>query len=109
MPQAQQGTVFASPHTLVFLSPVESGAYRAALVARGVNVVVERAGASTYDCSLSNYAASAGIKDYFNVEVPHADGRNKSAEAQRDIVKIIMGILKIKPSGVTAEQSNRKE
>lgn len=58
------------------------------LTARGVNVMVETTSARTTDCSLSHYAALAGIRPYVNLEV--ADG---DAETQLRMLGIVMDAL----------------
>jgi hypothetical protein len=40
------------------------------------------------DCSMSNYAALKGIRDYINIEVIHTDG-----ESQRHMIDVALGLL----------------
>lgn len=54
---------------------------------RGVNVLYEVVSAKN-DCSMSNYAALSGIRNYVNVEVVHGD-----AAAQKRMIDIVVPLL----------------
>ena len=54
---------------------------------KGVNVLYEPVSPAKNDCSLSNYAALKGIRDYFNVEVVQTDGAS-----QQRIVDILLDV-----------------
>ena len=60
----------------------------AALSARGINVILESVSATRNDCSLSNYAALAGLRDYVNIEVVHGD-----AAAQGAMIDAILPVM----------------
>ncbi|WP_018698925.1 hypothetical protein [Amorphus coralli] len=80
----------ASEDSLVITAVLKGDEARAAplverLTARGVNVMVETTSARSTDCSLSHYAALAGIRPYLNIEV--ADG---DADTQRRMLDIVM-------------------
>lgn len=85
---------FASEDTLVFVASTQpssqDGYLRgvvSALTQRGINVIAEHVTPRTQDCSLSNYAATRGIRSYFNAEVVHGD-----TTTQRRLVEAIMQI-----------------
>jgi len=78
--------------TLVFVAslaadgadPVVDGMVKK-LVDNGMHVMREHVTAKSNDCSLSNYAALAGLPNYYNVEVVHGDGN-----AQRKMIELVM-------------------
>lgn len=85
----------ASPDSLVIMATTRSpdadpGIQRLVdrLTDQGVNVMVEHASSRHSDCSLSNYAALAGISPYLNLEV-----RDGDSATQRRMVDIAMKIL----------------
>jgi hypothetical protein len=55
------------------------------LNASGINVMYETVSKTHNDCSLSNFAALSGLRDYINVEVVHGD-----SPAQQRIVSVVM-------------------
>lgn len=88
--------LFRPVNTLVFLSSAQHSSprtqkFKDGLVSNGVNVIWEHVDTSNNDCSLSNYAALAGIDNYFNVEVGDSEEKNsESAQAQKKIVDLIV-------------------
>lgn len=64
---------------------------------RGINVVYELVSPDRNDCSLSNYAALQGIRNYINIEVWRGD-----TETQLRIVDIVMALLRDRPIGELA-------
>ncbi len=54
----------------------------------GINVLYEVVSSEQNDCSMSNYAALKGIRDYINIEVIHTDG-----ESQRHMIDVALGLL----------------
>lgn len=80
--------------TLVFVASTRApkddpnlGQFVKALNERGVHVLYEVVTAKN-DCSMSNYAALSGIRNYVNVEVVHGD-----AAAQKRMIDIIVPLL----------------
>ncbi|MDQ0316957.1 hypothetical protein [Amorphus orientalis] len=59
------------------------------LTEAGLNVLVETTSAGRSDCSLSHYAALAGISPYLNLEV--RDGDDATQKRMLDIVMTILG------------------
>jgi hypothetical protein len=51
----------------------------------GINVMYEQVTPARNDCSMSNYAALNGIRNYFNLEVEHGD-----STTQKLMIDIIM-------------------
>lgn len=65
----------------------------AALTAAGVPVIVETVDRQDLDCSLSNHAALAGLRPYYNVEV-----RDGASALQTWIVSIVMEVAGVAPN-----------
>jgi hypothetical protein len=91
-------------HTLIFVSSVAETARDPNLVSfvrklneRGINVIYELVSMARNDCSMSNYAALQGLRNYLNIEVVHDD-----TETQLKIVDIVMQLLKEGPIGELA-------
>src|SRR5215469_488383 len=70
----------ANEHTLVYVASLLEPQQDPELVSvvkslnkAGINVVYEHVTSAQNDCSMSNYAAFNGIRNYFNVEVEHGD------------------------------------
>lgn len=106
-------SLFAPDDTLVFLSSASRSdartqTFKDGLNSNGVNVIWEFVDTHNNDCSLSNFAALAGIGNYFNVEVADSnDRKSKSAKAQRSIVDIIMGLPGLRNDDQAAQAITR--
>ncbi len=81
---------FASKDTMVILASTQPAEQDGGLMQKierlngqGVHVMAEHVTAS--DCSFSNFAAQAGIREYYNVEVVHGD-----TATQERIVDLLM-------------------
>lgn len=95
LPAAKPMQSLSPNDTMVFVAsrrPPGADAALARFVKRlneqGIHVLFEEVGSES-DCSLSNYAALRGIRNYVNVEVVHGD-----AEAQVRIVDTVMRLLR---------------
>lgn len=60
-----------------------------ALNGSGIHVLYETVSRERNDCSLSNYAALTGIRDYINIEVVEGDG-----DAQRDMLDRVHDLVR---------------
>lgn len=83
-------------HTVAFVASTappsadpELRSFVAKLNAAGANVIYETVSPSNNDCSMSNYAALKGIRNYVNLEVVHGD-----SAGQRLLLDSIMPSLK---------------
>jgi len=56
---------------------------------RDIHVLYEVVSPEENDCSMSNYAALKGIRDYINIEVAHTDG-----VTQRHLIDAAVGLLR---------------
>jgi hypothetical protein len=88
-------------NTLIFVASVADPAqdpnlrdFVRELNKRGIHVLYEIVSAARNDCSMSNYAALGGVRNYLNVEVVHGD-----TETQLRIVDHVMALLKDRPIG----------
>ncbi len=82
----------AGEHTLVYVASIlgprqdpEHYSMVKLLNGAGINVMYEQVTPARNDCSMSNYAALNGIRNYFNVEVEHGD-----STTQKLMIDIIM-------------------
>lgn len=62
------------------------------LTRSGLNVIHEGVTEARNDCSMSNYAALTGLRDYVNIEVVHSD-----RAGQKTMVDAVVGILRGDP------------
>jgi hypothetical protein len=94
--RAKAAAIGRSPDdTMVFVASPrkpEADAELMAFVERlrehGINVMYETVSLARNDCSMSNFAAIRGIRNYANVEVVQGDGAT-----QRKIVEALVGLL----------------
>jgi hypothetical protein len=96
--------------TLIYVSSLESPnsdfnlmRFVNSLNSRGINVLYERVSRKN-DCSMSNYAALKGLRDYVNVEVVHGD-----SGAQQRMVDIIVELLGASGIGPAMQKTEKPE